>query len=351
MERILLYYPSTNIPNGSWLRNSLLYTDKVSSILPYGIDSDRVADEMKFLYDEGQYTPMLVFQELNPFHEEFGKFEKNFLAVIDSRDFRKITKHDRTEFVNDQRILGDYEMFVNKFTPDIAEYLRKKHLMTKTENDYEVAVEKNTAAIYMSMLANYLSCINSNLMIPSTDEQEFERLAYQLADKKVLTYRMQLHNCLPAPSPDSDLKEVIKFKLKRRAELLQFREVLDKAEDELNSAVGRTEQKEKMIQFQERIQREIIEVRKLLGDSKLEYVLGGFSSLLDLKEKEVFGTFLGLGIGGAGLVASLPILGAGAGLFLLAGTLVSSFKKINRQVEAKSSSYIYYAQKEGILQT
>jgi hypothetical protein len=77
MERILLYYPSINIPDGNWLRNSLLYTDKVSSIIPFiDMNDERLNDDMKILFDEGQYQPISVFNELNPSHKEFPKFQK-----------------------------------------------------------------------------------------------------------------------------------------------------------------------------------------------------------------------------------------------------------------------------------
>ena len=74
-----------------------------------------------------------------------------------------------------------------------------------------MTIERNSAIIYMSMLADYLASSN-DLIIPSTDDQEFEKLTFQLSDKKVLTYRLQLYNCLPTPTPGTDIKEIIKFK-------------------------------------------------------------------------------------------------------------------------------------------
>ncbi|MEJ7678934.1 MAG: hypothetical protein WKG06_13980 [Segetibacter sp.] len=104
-----------------------------------------------------------------------------------------------------------------------------------------------------------------------------------------------------------------------------------------------------MIQFQNKIEKEIIKIKTLLGDSKLDFILNGFSSLLDFKQKDIVGTVSVLGVAGAGIIANLPFIALGAGALVLTGTLVSSFKKINRGVQAYSSSYIYYAQKDGIL--
>src|SRR5205085_5652313 len=105
-----------------------------------------------------------------------------------------------------------------------------------------------------------LASINNDLVIPSTDEQEFEKLTFQLADKKVLTHRLQLDSCLPAPSPETDIKDIIKFKKARQQELLQFRAMLDTVETEINKAEDEKEKKLKLVQFKEKLQKELIEI-------------------------------------------------------------------------------------------
>jgi hypothetical protein len=346
MKRILLYYPATNIPDGAWVRNSLLYTDKVSSIFPYDLRSDHVTDLTKLLYEEELYHPIYISNVLNSYYPQYENFENTFIETIESGAFKKI-KTDSLLYYSENT--SDYEMFKNKFTGKIVQYLSDKQLLEDRPWG-EVAVEKNAAAIYLGMLADYLARINNeNLIIPSTDEQEFEKLTYQIADNKVLTHRIQLDKCLPTLSPNVTIKDIVKFKNKRKQELQQFREVLDNIELEIKASGDDQERKLKMVKFAEKVQKEILEIKKLLGDSKLDFVLNGLSSLLDFKQKEVVGTISGLSIVGAGVITSLPLIGLGAGTVLLAGTLISSFRKINRLVAANSSSYIYYAQKVGIL--
>ncbi|AXE17300.1 hypothetical protein DR864_05925 [Runella rosea] len=350
MERILLYYPAINIPDGNWLRNSLLYTDKVASIVPFvDMNDKRVDDDTKLLYDNGFYKPISVFNNLNPSHKEFNKFQENFINTIESKEFKAYQKVTKDYPWGQDNGITDYSMYAEKLSHEIVDFLGERNLL-KRGNYGVMTVEKNSAIIYMSMLADYLASISSDWITPSTDEQEFEKLTFQLADKKVLTYRLQLESCLPTPSPDTDIKDIIKFKKARQQEMLQFRAVLDTLEQELRNAEDQNEKKLKLIQFQENLQKELLEIKKLLGDSKLDFILNGFSSLLDFKQKEVVGTVSGLGLASAGVVASLPFLGLGAGALLLTGTLISSYKKINRQVEANSSSYIYYAQKAGLLE-
>ncbi|MEJ7678933.1 MAG: DUF6236 family protein [Segetibacter sp.] len=132
-------------------------------------------------------------------------------------------------------VFSDYVMYVSKLTVNIAQYLRNNHLLKDMQNDNEVALEKNTALIYRSMLANYLAHKSKvDILTPSTDQVKYENLAFQLADKKALTYRIQLDDCLPTPLPDAKIKDLAKFKKKRKLELLEFREVLDKAEQEIS---------------------------------------------------------------------------------------------------------------------
>ena len=211
MERILLYYPTTNIPDGAWVRNSLLYTDKVSSILPYDLGSDHVTDLTKLLSDDGLYHPIYISDVLNSYNPEYKNFEDTFIETIESEAFKKI-KTDSLEYYSENT--SNYEMFKNKFTSKIIQYLSAKQLLEDRPWG-EVAVEKNAAAIYLGMLVDYLARINNeNLIIPSTDEQEFEKLTYQIADKKILTHRIQLDNCLPTLSPNATIKDIVKFKNK-----------------------------------------------------------------------------------------------------------------------------------------
>lgn len=118
MERILLYYPSINIPDGDWLRSSLLYTDKVASIYPFNsINDKRLNFDTRTLYDKGLYKPFFVLEELysskpNP---ELEKFENNFLKVAQSKEFKRIRELSRKK----NPLLGLSEVEFSQNTFDI----------------------------------------------------------------------------------------------------------------------------------------------------------------------------------------------------------------------------------------
>jgi len=343
VEKILLYYPYTNIPDGRWLRNSLLYTDKVASILPYDMGHKRIPEETKLLFDKELYKPIYVFNELDPDNPEFKKFEDNFIDTITSVEFQSVKSNVQIFNADENKGLSDYVMYVNKLTSRIAQYLRENHLLKDTHNTNEVAVDKKTALIYMSMLADYLARKSKDLVTPSTDQREFEHLTFQLSNKKALTYRIELSDCLPTLLPDAKIEDIAAFKQKRRKELLRFREVLGEFEKAISSLTDEQERKEKIMEFQIKIEKELLEIKKLLGDSKLKFILNGLSSLLDFKQAGIVATLTS-----AGIIANLPFLGLGAGALSLTGTLVSSFKEIYKNVASVSASYIYYAQ-QGLL--
>lgn len=84
-----MYYPSTNIPDGSWIRNCLLYNDKVASILPYEMDHQHVTELTKVLSGEGVLKPIYISNVLLDNGPEYQTFENNFKQVIESVAFQK----------------------------------------------------------------------------------------------------------------------------------------------------------------------------------------------------------------------------------------------------------------------
>ena len=55
MSRSILYYPSMDIKDGIWLRNAMLYWDKIHSIVPNQFDAD-YSPEVQALEERGLYS-------------------------------------------------------------------------------------------------------------------------------------------------------------------------------------------------------------------------------------------------------------------------------------------------------
>ena len=83
MERILLYYPTIEFPQKAWIRQAILYSDKVSSIIPFGNDSE-LPDSLKDLLDNGEYKPIFIEKQINDSYDDFRQFSKEFLHDINN---------------------------------------------------------------------------------------------------------------------------------------------------------------------------------------------------------------------------------------------------------------------------
>lgn len=350
MERVLLYYPAINIPSGGWLCNSLLYTDKVSSIFPFeNMQDRRVTDDMRLLYDEGQYEPISVFNRINPGTPQLDLFESNYIETINSESFQKIRKQIDTTDKIESWAINDYQLYLGKLTHSVEDFLRDRGLINYYD-DEGVSIDKTSAIIYMSMLSDFLARTSKKVIIPSTDDEQYELLAYKMSDKKQHTLQIKLQDCLPTPSSSAKLKDIVAFKIKRRDELLKFRHVLDECEKEIALCKSTDERRLKVVQFKEKIETEVKNIKKVMGDSKLNYMINGLSSLLDFKNKDLFGGALSsIGVAKIGEIISSPMTGLGAGALVLTGTLVASYRKLNRTIETNSYSYVYHAEKAGIV--
>ena len=78
MAQTILYYPTINIQDGTWLRNAILYWDEVSSIVPYENYPD-FSPELLYLQELG------VYKAVYPRNLFFSEFAEDFCNSIVKR--------------------------------------------------------------------------------------------------------------------------------------------------------------------------------------------------------------------------------------------------------------------------
>ena len=78
MAQTILYYPTINIQDGTWLRNAILYWDEVSSIVPYENYPD-FSPELLYLKELG------VYKAVYPQSLFFSEFAEDFCNSIVKR--------------------------------------------------------------------------------------------------------------------------------------------------------------------------------------------------------------------------------------------------------------------------
>lgn len=95
MAQTILYYPTINIQDGTWLRNAILYWDEVSSIVPYENYPD-FSPELLYLQELGVYKAVyprnLVFSE---FAEDFCNSIVKRISAYELRTTNNGTQNSR----------------------------------------------------------------------------------------------------------------------------------------------------------------------------------------------------------------------------------------------------------------
>lgn len=78
MAQSILYYPTIDIRDGTWLRNALLYWDSISSIVPYE-NYEALSPELLYLEHCNVYRPVFP-QELFR-----SKYADSFTSAVIAR--------------------------------------------------------------------------------------------------------------------------------------------------------------------------------------------------------------------------------------------------------------------------
>lgn len=362
MKKTILYYPTINIPNNSWLRNSLLYWDEVSSIVPKSWDDKiltKLSSEIKYLIDEQEFRPIkpedLIIKTDNWIIYE--QFSNEFLEIVSSDSYKN--------FLNIQNHLSRYtrkkseydylKIHNNKISGNLLHQLKELNLAFSDESYEWIFFEKHTAYLYMSILAKYLAEIDSEFTTISTDQKIYENFNFkQIAlENKLPVISCNLNNILPTPNFNIPIKEIIKFKRKRKDNLEHFRKLITNFEIKISKAKSNQEIKEASFTFQDEIKNGVSDLIEVLDDSKLRHTFKSLKSLISFKSGPVL-------VGALGEIADrtnlLPIpLELKITSFAITGAITLSTDYIDyrneKRVKLRESpfSYLYRARNQNLI--
>lgn len=342
MERTLLYYPTIDIPRMDWLYSGLLYSDKVSSIVPFQeIGDKRFPETLKYLADENQYKPIFIQELLSNYNDDFLEFEEHFISTTKSDAFCKLNEKKR-------KISGPYfgELYHQKLTGNILTYLKARGLI-KRNTDGSIVTDELVALFYMGILAQYVAKVDrDDLIIPSTDDKRYEEIAFGISENKVSAFSLILEKCLPVPDATTSLKKVVAFKRKRRAELIEFRKFLSRVQERIRNSSSSDELKEIQIETKEAIEKGVSDLQKLCKDGRIKTFFSTFESLLRLENPGLFQSLLAIG---AITTPINPIAGVVTGLIGISGGLASSYLSNRKEVDNSEFSYLFKAKQDGLL--
>ena len=368
VERKILYYPTILVPS-RWMKWALLYWDKVCSIVPEDWEDNFVhvhqailpdiADfqffgdyarqkktylDMKYLKETGEFEPIIPFD----YGWEYWSYVlDDFKKIINTEEFQSL----RNYLKNSGRTTFDWRLDIDRFPTKIYIFLQENNLIEKVDSENNwFYLEHETFLIYKALLAKYSALKSSGYLIPSTDSTGYEKMLFKLIDIKGKSPSLSAKyiNFLPIPNDDVSFEQIIKFKKKRRDELLHFREeIIDNFEHEMSKAESQSDVKSIILKNKEKIEVNVSDLRKMMKDSKIDTINASFKSLINIKSPALLEAVASL-LTKQPSEISIPLISSTAAIQLGYTWLDSKIKE--RELLRKSSfSYLYYATKKSLI--
>jgi len=362
MSRTILYYPNISIPTGSWLRNALLYWDKVSSIIPQSYNGEllkELSPDITFLRSEGYFRPIapedLIFKQDN--WQIFEEFQREFREKVQSSDFARF-KAERNFSNNHLSKIAPFpllEIHANKTTNELFYFLEELGLATiDRKNPGWLLFETTTALLYMALLAKYLADIDSASTSIGTDLSVYESFNFKGGDKNesFLSLNIEFNNLLPTPNPSVSIRKIIDFKVRRADNLINFRKLLLNFQTRLATAESVPEIKDLTNEFRETVIVGVRDLKAAMTDSNIEFVLKSTKSLIDIKEPTLYAA-IGTYLAERNSLIHAPIVSEVLGVATMAAlqvgtSYIESRNKQRAEIRNSPFSYVYYAQKARI---
>jgi hypothetical protein len=343
-ERKILYYPTILVP-ARWQRMTILYWDKISSIVPEKWDdevglspsfgnsqADKSYCDMKYLEAEGEYEPIRPENNYVPIEHEF-KRKINSFGISDGNDMNRKNSY----------------MLVHKdkIAHHLYDFLKEKNLvLDEKSNENWYYMEKETSLLYMALLAKYMAehmaKYDKKYVVTGTDSEDYQTMTFNgnTEYKRFLSYDTLFRDILPVPSNDVSMEDILKFKHERENELLQFRVVIDETTEKISKAESQNEMNKILTQQEERLKVELSKLKRDLKSSGIKATLTSFKSLMNVKEPGFLATL--------GITANIPVL-AGVGGIGIVGAWIDAANEQRAKALDSPYSYLYYADKADIL--
>ena len=268
-----LYYPDISIPNDTWLRRVLLYSESIASIVPYDLNPVLNNYDIELLRDEREYNPLSP-EDFFYQNDLIQDFELEVQESFNSKHFQKILENEKRK----SRSL----IYKSKFTHEIFNFLRNTGLYQEGENKWG-ETPKVVGDLYLGILAKYMGHLYS--YTPTSNSVRAQEIAFYnspLTKQKIGEIR--LIQSLPNPTDDTSISDLLRFKNKRKQELLKFRAVLRENITQLSSANCKEEIDENIQIFKEKLEIEVNELSILLRENRINFALGSLKSLVPLDQ-------------------------------------------------------------------
>jgi hypothetical protein len=365
MKRTVLYYPTISVPSGAWLRRALFYFDEIASIVPSTLDFTGelgpslvpVSEDVLFLESEGAFRRMApdnLWMRQDPNNkrnpqpiDEWQRaldFQNEFLSTVDKWGFFAVAN-------------GHWErIHRGKMAEMILTQLRNRGLIKPEMNSQSIGetdwflVEENTARLYMAMLAQCMADLDTEHTVPGTDSAEEEDFLYRARSGDGFPcMETRFLRAVPTPRDDVALADILDFKRRREAELLEYRVQVDQLQATLSEAETNSHLKHALVKFEENQRKALLNLSAAMADARLGTFWGSLKTLVKTSKPALWAT------AAAALYPHVPEASVALAGVAVAGTIETSTYFVDRRNEKRANarsfpfSYVQHAQEEHIL--
>lgn len=341
MPNTILYYPKIAIPDGAWLRQALLYWDRIGSIIPR--EFDRAGYDVP---DLSKLYELKVFRSYNPEDFIIGdqrlrmEFEQEFIHISKKPSFwKRLPPPEARRF--------DSPIHIAKITDNLSEYIQSKGLaILRDRYDHWYQFERSAAWLYMSLLAKYMADSAEETTIPGTDFGLFKDFIFQTEKRNFSAscFELTLQDILPVPSQDTPLEKILEFKSKRRDELISFREVIWGIQDELKNSQEVSQIRDIASRYSDLINTRVSDLSKSMYEEKLQLWRGSLETLIKADTIPV------LALSSFQIPIEYKLAGLGVlGVISVSNYLLDRRNERRKLLRENSFSYLYHAKQEAII--
>lgn len=349
MAQSILYYPTINIEDSAWLRSAILYWDEINSIVPYEDYCD-LSPELLFLENIGQYKPIYpeeIFVLGDP--HEFSSAVKRFFYHNSSNIHNGKRGQPLTERIYNPDLVS--LIYYKKLPSETLELFTKHEGFRMNDNGW-IEMSSDFAMQYMRLLAEFAATYSFTDTVVGTNQVSKIREIYpqgsRTANRSAVS--ILLEKCLPIPTMDVGLEDLIYFKEHNRDSFLQLQRKIREFEKAISESESIAQLKDTTAAFREDWEHELIHADKMFKDKKITFILGSLRSFVTdagavaglsqwAQENGVLNipaTAVGAAVGMAGLV--------GIGAYSLLHK--NQISQIN---DGNSFAYVISAKREGLL--
>jgi len=210
----LLYFPYINVLDSPWLRQSLLYWEGISSIVPLELweQPESLSKNMQYMVRERIIRP----ENPGSYIHNIPNFESEFRDYLNANPRTALDTHQPWRYVHLQKLHG------------IEDVLLEKKLGKKISNrESWLLVEPNTADEFMAYLAACMAATTNN-MIAMTDKRRNFSSFFSGNFAQQYQHEAAIQSILPIPSEEIELIEIQRFREKNVDLLWNFRKTIEK---------------------------------------------------------------------------------------------------------------------------